>query len=195
MKMIVFFLLTGACIHADNWTISDGTTYKNVHVLSHDDAYVTILDSDGGGKIPLRVLSPDLQKKFGYDATRAKAAEAVEDAQDKANRAALQSAWEKQQEAKQAQQQQAVVYSAMPAATTQSASPSQQPPANNDQIAQAQRKDIQDQIDSLQSDINEMTLQQAKDKRKTNISHGGLADKIAEDQAKINQLQSQLTSN
>ena len=91
MKSLALFLLTLTMVfaRAEDWTTTDGQTYQNVKVLSHDDAYVTILDSDGGGKVPLRLLSPDLQKQFGYDAAKAKAAEDAETAQDRQDRAAL----------------------------------------------------------------------------------------------------------
>jgi hypothetical protein len=66
-----------------------GETYKNVKVLSHDAAYVTILHEDGGGKIALSTLPPDLQKRFGYDAAKAAAVIAAQKAADQANRVAL----------------------------------------------------------------------------------------------------------
>jgi hypothetical protein len=55
------------------WTTTEGKTYTNVQVVKHDEASVTILDSDGGALIPLQILPTDLQQKFGYDPAKIEA--------------------------------------------------------------------------------------------------------------------------
>jgi len=87
--MLVLCAFAAWPLHAEDWITTDGQTYRNVKVLSHDDAFVTILDSDGGARVPLRTLGPDLQKRFGYDAAKAAAREAATVAADKRDRAAL----------------------------------------------------------------------------------------------------------
>jgi hypothetical protein len=89
MRSALFLVLLGLLVlplRAEDWSTTDGKTYKNVQVLSHNAAYVTILHEDGGGRVPLSTLSPDLQKRFGYDAAKAAAviaATKVADARDK----------------------------------------------------------------------------------------------------------------
>ena len=90
MRNILFFLLlTSGLALAEDWTTTNGTSYKQVTVLSHDDAFVTIMYADGGARIPLRLLDPELQARFGYDAKKAAADEAATVAKDKADHAAL----------------------------------------------------------------------------------------------------------
>jgi hypothetical protein len=88
IRIIILLAITLAVVRAEDWTVK-GTTYKNVKVLSHDAAFVTILDEDGGAKIALSDLTPDLQKHFGFDAAKAAAAKAAADAQEKKDQAAL----------------------------------------------------------------------------------------------------------
>jgi hypothetical protein len=89
MRSALFLVLLGMLLmplRAEDWSTTDGKTYKNVQVLSHNAAYVTILHEDGGGRVPLSTLSPDLQKRFDYDPTKAAAviaATKVADARDK----------------------------------------------------------------------------------------------------------------
>ena len=90
MRHILFFLLlSSGLVLAEDWTTTNGTTYRQVTILSHDTAFVTIMYADGGARIPLRLLGPELQARFGYDAKKAAADEAVTVAKDKADRAAL----------------------------------------------------------------------------------------------------------
>ena len=48
-------------------TTTNGTVYSMAKLQSVDPDGITILDSDGGAKISFEKLSPDLQKRFGYD--------------------------------------------------------------------------------------------------------------------------------
>jgi hypothetical protein len=61
-------------LHAEDWKTTDGTVYQDVKVIKVEDDAVTILYEDGGARIPLTKLPPDLQKKFSYDPVKAKAA-------------------------------------------------------------------------------------------------------------------------
>jgi hypothetical protein len=193
MKLVIIFLLfTGAPFaYAEDWTATDGTVYKSVTVLSHDAGYVTIIDSDGGGKIPLRLLNAELQKKFGYDAAKAAACEAATEAQDKADRLAV----AKEEEAADAAKQKQLIAESTPTAAQPQATSATSVPAPVDQISEARKQDIRDTIASLQSDIDRMTSEQQRDAALVAghaISHGGLSDKIAEDRQQISELQQQL---
>jgi hypothetical protein len=63
---LLFFVFSLAFGHADDWNVN-GHTYQNVKVIRHDAVNVTILDSDGGATIAISDLSPEWQKKLGYD--------------------------------------------------------------------------------------------------------------------------------
>jgi hypothetical protein len=90
------FTLLAACLlftntgFADDWKTTDGKIYQNVHVVKVEADCVTILDSDGGARIDLAKLQPDLQKRFGYDPEKAKAAADRRAEEDRANAIALQ---------------------------------------------------------------------------------------------------------
>lgn len=91
-KLVVIalgFLLGLSVGRAEDWTTTDGKTYKNVKVVKVEDDAVTILDEDGGARVPLSTLSPDLQKKFNYDPAKAAiAAKQYQDEQEALDRAA-----------------------------------------------------------------------------------------------------------
>ena len=67
---------------AEDWMTTDGKKYKDVTVVKVDPDAVTILDSDGGARVPLSVLPPELQKKFKYDPAKAAAAAKQHDADE-----------------------------------------------------------------------------------------------------------------
>src|ERR1700734_1303070 len=75
--------------HAEDLVTRDGTVYHDYKVLSHDAGYLTIMDSDGGGKIPLSNLPDDLQKKYGYNKQQADAAVQAAIEQDRQDRQAI----------------------------------------------------------------------------------------------------------
>jgi hypothetical protein len=79
IRLAVFLTLgLGVSVgRAEDWVGIDGKTYSTVKVISHDDGFVTVLDSDGGAKIPLRTLSPQIRARFGYDPKKAAVAEAA----------------------------------------------------------------------------------------------------------------------
>ncbi len=218
----ILFLASIALATADDWTASDGTIYKGVKVLSHDDGYVTIMDSDGGGKVPLRLLSPDLQKQFGFNAAKAAACEAATVALDKADRQALVKEQEAEYEAQQKKEAAVMQQPATQVATTQTAptapAPPPEPAAQPDSAPASppkpamepeERRQLQEQIANLQSDIDFMQAQEAKLHPSTGnekvlysengsaheYSNGGYADKIKDDQNQVQTLQQQLNGN
>ena len=52
---------------AEDWTTTDGKTYKNVTVISHDAKIVTISSSEGTATFPIALLDKDLQKRVQGD--------------------------------------------------------------------------------------------------------------------------------
>src|ERR1700677_813702 len=82
--VVVISLVFVSLTFAEDWTTTDGKTYKHVKVLKVDADAVTILDEDGGALVPLSTLPAPLQKKFNYDPTKAAAAAAERASEDNA---------------------------------------------------------------------------------------------------------------
>jgi hypothetical protein len=98
---LTLLLLLSVSVWADDWTTTSGTTYHDVKIVKIEADYVTIQDSDGGAKIDISKLPPDIQKTLNYDPVKAKAAmEAREQQQDAAD--ASQTKQDKAAAAKQA---------------------------------------------------------------------------------------------
>ena len=74
MSIILAFAVPLLPVFGEDWTTTDGKTYQGVKVVKIEADCVTILDSDGGARIELAKLPPDLQKRFNYDPDKAKAA-------------------------------------------------------------------------------------------------------------------------
>ena len=70
--LLLWLVLSFIVIRADDWKTLDGTIYRDVKIVNQDNAFVTILDHDGGAKIAISNLPPDLQKKLNYDPKAAK---------------------------------------------------------------------------------------------------------------------------
>lgn len=70
----LLWVATAGYTLADDWKTTDGKVYEDVKLVRLDADSVTILDKDGGARIPLAKLPPALQKRFGYDPDLAKAA-------------------------------------------------------------------------------------------------------------------------
>jgi hypothetical protein len=72
MKAITFLILCFASIVlADDFKTIEGKEYKNVKVSRVEPDGIVISFSGGIVKIPFTELSPEVQKKYGYDAKAA----------------------------------------------------------------------------------------------------------------------------
>ena len=71
---LLLLAILGPGLRAEDWTTSDGTVYKDVHVVKVEADAVTIIHHDGGALVPLVKLPAALQQQFGYDPAKAKAA-------------------------------------------------------------------------------------------------------------------------
>jgi beta-glucanase (GH16 family) len=88
MRVLSYTLLLAASLqmaYAEDWSTTDGKTYRDVKVVKVDDDAVTILDSDGGALVPLATLPPDLQKQFHFNSDKARIAAAKRMADDQAS--------------------------------------------------------------------------------------------------------------
>jgi beta-glucanase (GH16 family) len=77
MRPLYFLLFLSTLLgmaRAEDWTTTDGKTYRQITVVKVEDDAVTILDDDGGALVPLASLPPDLQQRFHYDPDKAKVA-------------------------------------------------------------------------------------------------------------------------
>ena len=162
-------------IHAEDWTVGY-KTYKNVTVTKVTDDHVEITFDGGVGSPKLATLPPELQKRFNYDPAKAKAAIDAENA-----RLAQSDQERAQYDAQNAVQNQAVV-------TQQSASPSPKPPVDT-ALIQQQIAELQADIDAKSAEISRNESQQAMGRI---TSQSAFKSIIADDQARITQLQSQL---
>jgi hypothetical protein len=179
MKLLILFsLLFSLPVLAEDWTTTDGKTYKDVMVVKIEADAVTIIDNDGGALVPLATLSPELQKRFNYDPVKAKAAAdaraqaEVDDAQAlQAEKAAVQKNLRTQE-------------------TGTPSGPQTSTPAGHltpDQIA-----DLQNQIIALKEDIAFMQREEGLFSNGYGSTHGAYSDKILEEQSQLAQLQAQL---
>ena len=75
----------------DNWTWStlDGKTYQNVVVAKVEPDCVTILHHDGGARIDMANLPPDIQKQLNYDPSLAESASQERVQEDAASAASM----------------------------------------------------------------------------------------------------------
>lgn len=81
-----FLLAITASLHAEDFTLNDGTVYKNVTVTKVDPDGLRIIHSDGGGKVLFTQLPESIQKKYNYDPV---AAQKYTDEQDAKRHAKL----------------------------------------------------------------------------------------------------------
>ncbi len=54
------------------WTTTDGKTYSKVKIVKVEPDSVTILNSDGGARVPISTLPVDIQKQLNYNPELAK---------------------------------------------------------------------------------------------------------------------------
>jgi hypothetical protein len=68
MKTLAFLILcVGSVVLADDFKTTEGKEYKNVTVSRVEPDGIVIAFSGGIVKLPFTELSPELQKKYGYD--------------------------------------------------------------------------------------------------------------------------------
>jgi len=187
MKILILLLALMVPVMAEDWTVN-GVTYHNVTVGTVEADKVHIMYDGGLGAVALADLTPDLQKRFGYDPNKAKAA---------ANAEAARLAALDQQHALEVQQQAKASAAAIPTPTA-----AQSSAASSNSLSAAQRASIQAQIESLQQDITFMQGEEAKVYQESNkqvvkadgnvTTQGAYTQKIVDEQAEIQQLQAQL---
>jgi hypothetical protein len=167
--LMTLLVLTASFTRAEDWTTTDGKTYRNAKALSHDAGYVTIMYADGGARVALATLPPDLQKRFGYNPTQAAAVVATTTAADKRDHAALttedqavEANRKKAQTAQEAQRQAALQ---PPPVTVSSAAPGPRAPLLSNAPAQNQGPAVdvfantlqitkdQEELDSVKVDL------------------------------------------
>src|SRR4029450_13529134 len=73
MKTLALFLILsfGSLAFADDFKTIEGKEYKNVKVSRVEPDGIVITFSGGIVKIPFTELSPEIQKKYGYDSSAA----------------------------------------------------------------------------------------------------------------------------
>jgi thiol-disulfide isomerase/thioredoxin len=69
------------------WTTTNGKTYQGVKIVKVEADSVTILDTDGGSRVSISTLPPELQKQLNYNPKAAQQAAAIRDQQNAAERA------------------------------------------------------------------------------------------------------------
>jgi len=168
------------------WTATDGKVYKNVIVTKVEADCVTVLDDEGGARVDIATLPPEIQKLLNYDPDLAKAA-ADNRAQAEANdKAALAN------EQKLVQQQ-----------LKASAATDQKPdPTPSTTLTDADKAAMQQKILDLQSDIRVKLRQVARDHYsdasdyqngyRGGTSHTAYEDIIAKEAQEVAALQAKL---
>ena len=61
-------------LRAEDWTTSDGKTYKEVTVVKTEPDAVTILHQTGGALVPLEKAPAEIQERYNYNPIKAKEA-------------------------------------------------------------------------------------------------------------------------
>jgi hypothetical protein len=74
LALVAIAIIAALPAKAEDWKTTDGKVYKDVQVIKVEDDAVTILFAEGGARVDLAKLSPELQKKFSYDPVKAKVA-------------------------------------------------------------------------------------------------------------------------
>ena len=100
--LLAAFFAGGILLRAEDWTTINGKVYPQIKVIKIEPDAVTILYRDGGALIPLIMLPEELQKKFHYDASIAKAAADARQQADFENARALRAEYQQMMAQKQA---------------------------------------------------------------------------------------------
>jgi hypothetical protein len=72
--LLLFFSLSAWCLaneHLDSLTTTDGITYKDVTLTKVEPDGLRIIHATGVAKVGFERLSPEIQKKYGYDPAKA----------------------------------------------------------------------------------------------------------------------------
>jgi cell division protein FtsB len=158
------------------WSAADGKTYKNVVILKVEADCVTILDDEGGARVYIVTLPPDIQQLLNYDPESARIA----------GEARVKDEIENQQlmAAELVQKQKQI---AAEAGTDNKVETS---------LSAGEVQEIQTQISTLQSDIRqkaaEIAQSFANDGYRRISSHSAYRDAIDQDAQQINALRSKL---
>lgn len=150
---------------AEDWTTTDGKTYKDVLVCRTLADSVTIQHDgkDDVVSVPLATLSPELQKRFGYNPHAALFAANAVNASKMA-----------------AETPKPEVVTVPPVPTTSASAPKRDVSA------------IQNRIAQLEQDIAEKTS--VVEREPGNLSHGAYRNIIAQDRAELTTLTAQLAA-
>jgi hypothetical protein len=88
----VLFPLFGSLASADDLVTRTGEVHHDYQVVSYDAGFLTIMDSDGGARIPLADLPPGLQRQYHYDPVVAAQTVAQFNAQNRQEKQAVEQA-------------------------------------------------------------------------------------------------------
>ncbi len=89
VSVMLILMLSGARVQAEDWKTLGGETYHEVQVIKVEPDAITILHRDGGARVSIWNLSPELQKRFNYDPDKALAAADARAKKDAADAEAL----------------------------------------------------------------------------------------------------------
>lgn len=185
MKKILITLIISSClVKADDWKTTDGKVYQSVKVVKVETDCVTILDSEGGARIPLEKLPPEIQKQLNYDPIKAKMASDERLAQDKINDRKL----EKERAEADLMRKKAFMVAdnqpLKPVVTTSRVDHSQEIQSLQTQIAQMQQEDLA----RFNAPENVFRNQRGEPEHKYGMSHNPQIDVL---QQQIAQLEAQ----
>jgi len=159
------------------WTTTDGKTYKNVVILKVEADCVTILDDEGGARIYIVTLPPDIQKLLNYDPELARVAGEARVKNEIENQELL--AAEKMRTQQQLKTE--------AGADQKIAAPT---------LSDSDKQVLQQQILNLQSDIRqkarEIASNFANDGYTRTTSHSTYEDAIDQDAQQVNNLRAKL---
>ena len=167
------------------WSTSNGTIYRDVVIQKIEPDAVTILHHDGGAKIDMANLPPDIQAQLNYDPAAAKAYAAAEAAREAAADAEL------------AREKQKAEHDAQLLAERQAA-PQQAPAAGGAPVLSDEAKaQMQQQISDLKKDIRqklgEMASVYATDGyAKAVSSQSSFRETVMEESDQVNTLEDKL---
>jgi len=159
------------------WTATDGKTYKNVVITKVEADCVTIIDDEGGARLYIVTLPPDIQKLLNYDPDQAKVAGEARVKQEISDQAALADEKQRVQQQRRAE-----------AATDQKNTA----PAISDLDRQLMQQQISDLQSGIRRKLREIAQNFANDGYSRNSSHSAYEDSITKDAEQVSALQVKL---